>query len=39
MLDRQLIDHEFADIKDIIFLNVSSVVIPLKGFRMPSLGL
>lgn len=30
MLDRQLIDHEFADIKDVIFLNVSSVVIPPK---------
>jgi selenocysteine lyase/cysteine desulfurase len=33
MLDRQLIDHEFADIKDVIFLNVSSVVIPPKSVQ------
>jgi selenocysteine lyase/cysteine desulfurase len=30
MLDRGLINYEFSDIKDVIFLNVASVVIPPK---------
>ncbi|MCY6370867.1 aminotransferase class V-fold PLP-dependent enzyme [Clostridium ganghwense] len=30
MLNRELIDYEFSNIKDIIFLNISSVVVPPK---------
>lgn len=39
MLDRKLIDHEFSDIKDVIFLNVASVVIPPKSVQDAYFGL
>lgn len=38
MLDRQLIDHEFSDISDVIFLNVASVVIPPKSVQSAYIG-
>ena len=38
MLDRQLIDDEFSDISDVIFLNVASVVIPPKSVQSAYFG-
>ncbi len=38
MLDRELIDYEFSDIKDVIFLNTSSSSIPPKCVQNAYLG-